>query len=55
MCPYGVIIGLRTPIVEKSLILAMAKEAGIKNIYHLFINEKNQLDLYLINEKQDNK
>lgn len=54
--PYGVIIGLRTPNIEKNLILALLKEAGIKNKYQLFINEKNELDLYLINEdKQDSE
>ena len=46
--PAGVIIGLRTSQVDKNLIISMAKEAGIKNIYQSYIDEKNKLNAYLL-------
>lgn len=46
--PKGVIIGLRTSQVDKNLIISMAKEAGVKNIYQSYIDEKNKLNAYLI-------
>ena len=48
--PTGVIIGLRTPPVDKNLIISMAKEAGVKNIYQSYIDEKNRLNAYLLTE-----
>lgn len=38
--PAGVIIGLRTSQVDKNLIISMAKEAGVKDIYQSCIDEK---------------
>ena len=46
--PARVIIGLRTSPVDKNLIISMAKEAGIKNIYQSYIDEKNKLNTYLL-------
>ena len=46
--PAGVIIGLRTSQVDKNLIISMAKEAGVKNIYQSYIDEKNKLNANLI-------
>lgn len=48
--PAGVIIGLRTPPVDKNLIISMAKEAGVKNIYQSYIDEKNRLNAYLLKD-----
>lgn len=48
--PAGVIIGLRTPPVDKNLIISMAKEAGVKNIYQSYIDEKNRLNAYLLTD-----
>ena len=48
--PAGVIIGLRTPPVDKNLIISMAKEAGGKNIYQSYIDEKNRLNAYLLKD-----
>ena len=42
--PSGIILGLRMNTSEENLVISMAKEAGIKNIYKSFINSKNQLD-----------
>lgn len=41
--PDGVIIGLRTSLVEESLIISMALQAGVKNIYKTMINKENRL------------
>ena len=41
--PSGIILGLRMGIKEENLVVSMAKEAGIKNIYKSYINSKNQL------------
>ena len=48
--PAGVIIGLRTPPVDKNLIISMGKEAGVKNIYQSYIDEKNRLNAYLLKD-----
>ena len=48
--PAGVIIGLRTSPVDKNLIISMAKEAGVKNIYQSYIDEKNRLNAYLLKD-----
>ena len=42
--PSGIILGLRMDVAEENLVVSMAQEAGIKNIYKSFINEKNELD-----------
>ena len=44
--PAGVIIGLRTSQVDKNLIISMAKEAGIKSVYQSYIDEKNRLNAF---------
>lgn len=41
--PSGIILGLRMGIKEENLVVSMAKEAGIKNIYKSCINSRNQL------------
>lgn len=41
--PSGVILGLHMKTEEENLVISMAKEAGIKNIYKAFISEKNEL------------
>lgn len=46
--PVGIIIGLRTSRVDANLIISMAKEAGVKNIYQSYIDEKNRLNAYLL-------
>ena len=46
--PSGVILGLRMNVSEENLVISMAKEAGIKNIYKSYINVKNRLDAYLL-------
>ena len=44
--PSGIILGLRMDATEENLVVSMAKEAGIKNIYKSYINSKNLLDAY---------
>ncbi len=46
--PDGVIIGLRTSPVEENLIISMALQAGIKNIYKSKIDKENRLNAYPI-------
>ena len=46
--PSGIILGLRMDIAEENLVVSMAKEAGIKNIYKSYINARNELDAYLV-------
>ena len=46
--PSGVILGLRMNVSEENLVISMAKEAGIKNIYKSYINVQNKLDAYLL-------
>ena len=46
MIPYGVVLGLRMNRSEEDLVIAMAKEAGVKKIYKSFIDEKNELNAY---------
>lgn len=41
--PSGLIIGLRTERPTRDLIIALAKEAGIPNIYECYIDHKNRL------------
>ena len=35
-------------VAEENLVVSMAKEAGIKNIYKSYINAQNKLDAYLL-------
>lgn len=42
--PSGIILGLRMDTAEENLVISMAKEAGIKNIYKSYINSHNILD-----------
>lgn len=44
--PSGIILGLRMGNTEENLVVSMAREAGIKNIYKSYINAKNELDAY---------
>lgn len=44
--PAGVIIGLRISPVDKNLIISMAKEAEIKNIYQSYIDAENRLNAF---------
>ena len=46
--PSGIILGLRMDVAEENLVVSMAKEAGIKNIYKSYINNQNKLDAYLL-------
>lgn len=41
--PIGVILGLRMGEKEENLVMSMAREAGIKSIFKMIINEKNNL------------
>lgn len=47
--PSGIILGLRMDKAEENLVISMAREAGIKNIYKSFINAQNKLDAILVN------
>ena len=42
--PSGIILGLRMGTNEENLVISMAKEAGIKEIYKSFIDVENRLD-----------
>ena len=46
--PSGIILGLRMEPAEENLVVSMAKEAGVKNIYKSVINAKNELDAVLL-------
>ncbi len=46
--PSGIILGLRMDPTEENLVISMAKEAGVKNIYKSVINAKNELDAVLL-------
>ena len=48
--PAGIILGLRMETSEKNLVSALAREAGIKEIYESYINLNNQLDMMPRNE-----
>ena len=41
--PSGIILGLRMGVKEENLVISMAREAGIKNIYKSVIDSKNEL------------
>lgn len=42
--PHGIVIGLRMSKSERGLVISLAKQAGIKQIYESYINRHNQLD-----------
>lgn len=42
--PKCVLIGMRTPEYQKRLIISAAHVAGIREIYQVFINDRNVLD-----------
>lgn len=42
--PSGIILGLRMDKAEENLVITMAREAGIKNIYKSFIDSQNRLN-----------
>lgn len=44
MKPGKVIIGMRVPEYESRLIVSAAVNAGIKEIYRLYINDSDKLD-----------
>lgn len=46
--PSGIILGLRMGKNEENLVISMAKEAGIKQIYKSFIDSANQLNAHLV-------
>lgn len=46
--PCGIILGLKMDETIKNLVIGIAKMAGIKEIYQSFINEHNQMDMYLL-------
>ena len=45
-----VCLRLESPPVDKNLIISMAKEGGVKNIYQSYIDEKNRLNAYLLKD-----
>ena len=47
--PSGIILGLRMDPAEENLVISMAREAGIKNIYKSFIDSYNQLNAIPLN------
>lgn len=49
--PSGIILGLRMDITEENLVISMAKEAGIKNIYKSVIDSKNTLNAISVTPK----
>ena len=47
--PSGIILGLRMDKAEENLVISMAREAGVKNIYKSFIDARNELNANQIN------
>ena len=47
--PSEIILGLRMNANEENLVISMAKEAGIKNIYRSVIDSKNNLSAVPVN------
>lgn len=43
--PSGIILGLRMGVKEENLVVSMAKEAEINNIYKSVIDSKNKLSV----------
>jgi len=52
--PSGIILGLRMDVAEENLVVSMAKEAGIKDIYKSFIDSQNRLNAMLVNSPSSN-
>lgn len=50
--PSGIILGLRMGITEENLVVSMAKEAGIKNIFKSYIDSQNQLNIFPVSTSQ---
>lgn len=46
--PSGIILGLRMDAAEENLVVSMAKEAGIKNIYKSYIDSQNRLNAFRV-------
>ena len=42
--PSGIILGLRMETDTENLVVSMAREAGIENIYKSFIDSQNRLN-----------
>ena len=42
--PSGIILGLRMESTEENLVVNIARDAGIKNIYKSIIDSKNRLN-----------
>ena len=49
--PHGIILGLRMSQTEENLVISLAKQAGIKNIYKSIIDKNNKLDAYPISHE----
>ena len=49
--PSGIILGLRMGVKEENLVVSMAREAGIKDIYKSIIDSKNRLNAILVTLK----
>ena len=43
--PAGIILGIRMNPSEKNLVITLAKEAGIAQLYESYINIDNKLDI----------
>lgn len=46
--PSGIILGLRMDPIEENLVISMAKEAGIKEIFKSYIDLNNKLNISLL-------
>lgn len=46
--PSAIILGLRMDAAEEDLVVSMAKETGIREIYKSYINSKNQLAAFAV-------
>ena len=46
--PSAIILGLRMDAAEENLVVSMAKEAGIREIYKSYINSENQLAAFVV-------
>ena len=49
--PDSVILGLRTSAVDAKLIISIAKQAGIKNVYQSYFDNSNRLNAFKISEE----
>lgn len=49
--PDSVFLGLRTSAVDAKLIISMAKQTGIKNVYQSYIDNSNRLNAFRISEE----